>query len=187
MTPDRVDVTAAIAKIVASHAHQWVHADSLTPAVERWHRAAAAEVIAALSAAGRLREHVATALTDTEVEELLAKHPLDSLWGAALDASHSRDFRGGDEDGELDEDAYLRYRRRALDSAYADVLAGLAGLLPEGGEERTEEGWWNPVTGQVQTWWSYSECGYKAADRRRTVRTFLDGSEWISAWTEVTE
>lgn len=114
MTPDPVDVQAAIAKIVASHAHQWVHADSLTPVVERWHKSAAAEVIAALSAAGR--------------------------------------------------------------------------LLPEGGEERTE---WaeepNPTSpGDVCR--RGDECPrVRFHNYRRTVRTFPDGSEWISGWTGVAE
>jgi hypothetical protein len=59
------------------------------------------------------------------------------LWGAALDASNSPDFRTSRDRcegcreavGELDEERYLRYQASATEAAARSVLAALAGRL----------------------------------------------------------
>jgi hypothetical protein len=69
-----------------------------------------------------------------------------------------------------------------------DALSAAGRLLPEGGEERTE---WSTVarpTNPRDICQSGPACP-RAREHQfsRTVRTFPDGSEWINAWTEVTE
>jgi hypothetical protein len=46
---------------------------------------------------------------------------LHMVWCAAVDAATSKDFRGGQEDGELDENAYLRYQRSVIANALAEL------------------------------------------------------------------
>ena len=77
-------------------------------------------------------------------------------------------------------DPALRDARAAL--AY---LADSGRLLPDGGEIREERGYWNSDTREVQTWWSYHDRGYKAPDRRRSVTTWPNGSQYIGPWEPV--
>ena len=70
------------------------------------------------------------------------------------------------------------------------ALAALAGrLLPAGGAQRTERGWWNEVGQEVQRFLSYGVNGlpYREPDRRRTVTTFADGSVLTGPWLPVEE
>lgn len=59
-------------------------------------------------------------LDDQDVAEL-ATHPLADVWNAAISVSTSQDFRTAN--GELNEDAYLRYMRNVFTRVHAEVLA----------------------------------------------------------------
>jgi hypothetical protein len=60
---------------------------------------------------------------DDELAALMALHPLDAVWNAAVDVVTSPDFRGAD--GELDDVMYLRKKRRVMDAALAVITAAV--------------------------------------------------------------
>lgn len=55
---------------------------------------------------------------------------LYGVWCSAVDAATSKDFRGGEEGGELDETAYLRYQRATIERGLAE-LGRAEGVLVE--------------------------------------------------------
>lgn len=64
---------------------------------------------------------MAVARSAEEAFEQVVRQALARAWGAALDASTSEDFR--DDEGNLDEEKYLRYQSRTMEHLTWRILA----------------------------------------------------------------
>lgn len=107
--------------------------------------------------------------------------PLYLLWCSAVDAVNSKDFRS--EDGEINEEAYLRYQTSAIATARA-ATSGVAAKAGKGWwaeEDCEEDQGWRPVLqldGYVATFdiWFRTE-----QDCEDWIRTSVIGAGMLGA------